>query len=176
MNFLDIIFLIPLLFGAVIGFRRGVVKEILALVAVVMAVYVARYFSPVLSGFLINHLSISRETAYPLGYILVLVIFGGGMYFLAEMLTRLLKAMKLGTLNHIFGGVLGLTKWALIISAILCFFAIVDRFIPIKTKPAVQQSLLYHPLESFIPTILPLIYEEALTNPEEPACSTDSER
>ncbi|MCQ2338920.1 MAG: CvpA family protein, partial [Paludibacteraceae bacterium] len=103
MNFLDIIFLIPLLFGAVIGFRRGVVKEILALVAVVMAVYVARYFSPVLSGFLINHLSISRGTAYPLGYILVLVIFGGGMYFLAEMLTRLLKAMKLGTLNHIFG-------------------------------------------------------------------------
>lgn len=166
MNYLDIIFLIPLTFGAVVGIRRGIVKEILALVAIVMAIYVARYFSPLLSVFLINHLSCSERTAYPLAYILVLLLFGGGMYILSEMLTRILKAMKLGTVNRIFGALLGILKWSLILSAILCFFAIVDRYIPIKTKPAVQQSVLYQPLESLIPTILPLIHEEELINHE----------
>lgn len=166
MNFLDIIFIIPIAFGAIVGFRRGIIKEIIALISIVTAIYVARYFSPVLSSFLISYLSISQRIAYPLAYIFVLIIFGGGMYILAEMLTRIVSAIKLGAVNRLFGTLLGVLKWSLILSAILCFFAIVDHYIPIKNRPAVQQSLLYKPIESLIPAIIPFIQEEKLINPE----------
>lgn len=166
MNFLDIIFIIPIAFGAIVGFRRGIIKEIIALISIVTAIYIARYFSPVLSSFLISYLSVSQRIAYPLAYIFVLIIFGGGMYILAEMLTRIVSAIKLGAVNRLFGTLLGVLKWSLILSAILCFFAIVDHYIPIKNRPAVQQSLLYKPIESLIPAIIPFIQEEKLINPE----------
>lgn len=163
MNFLDVVLAIPLVYGIVQGWRRGIVKEAVMLVAIIFAIYVSRYFSPTMSLFLQSHLGASEGVAAPLSYILVLVIFGGGMYVLAFMLTRILKAIKLGTVNRIFGSLFGLFKWMLIVSAVLCFFAIVDRFVPIRQKPAVQNSVLYHPIEQFMGHVIPFLDTDKLT-------------
>lgn len=166
MNFLDIVLAIPLIYGIIQGWRRGIVKEAVMLVSIIFAIYVARFFSPTMALFLENHLGASAGVAAPLSYILVLIIFGGGMYVLAFMLTRILKAIKLGTVNRIFGSLFGLTKWMLILSAVLCFFAIIDHFVPIKQKPAVQNSALYRPVESFMGHVIPFLNPEKMFQDE----------
>jgi len=148
LNWLDIILIIPLLYGLVMGAKRGFVKEAVMLVAIAMGVFVAKLFSSPASLFLQEHLGASPRVARPLSYFVVMVVFVGGMYVLAWMLTKILKAMKLGTANRIFGAVLGTLKWVLILSVVLNFFAVIDRYVPIKSKESVQNSKLYAPIES----------------------------
>lgn len=144
---LDIILSIPLLYGLVMGVKRGFVKEAVMLVAIAMGVFVARWFSSPMAMLLQEHLDATPRVAQPLSYFVVMVVFVGGMYVLAWMLTKILKAMKLGTVNRIFGAVFGVMKWVLILSVILNFMAVVDRYVPVKSKPAVQNSKLYSPIE-----------------------------
>lgn len=157
MNWLDILFAIPLLYGLIQGLRRGIVKEVLMLIAVVLGVYVAKFFSSPVSLFLQNELGASERVAAPLSYVLVVVIFAGGLYVLAWMLTNILKAIKLGTVNRIAGGAFGLMKWALILSVVLHFVMIIDKYVPVREKPAVQNSILYQPLEGVMDKMLPFL-------------------
>lgn len=157
MNWLDILFAIPLLYGLIQGLRRGIVKEVLMLLAVVLGVYVAKFFSAPMSLFVQEVLGTSEKVAAPLSYILVVVVFAGGLYVLAWMLTNILKAIKLGTVNRVAGGLFGLLKWALIISVVLHFFMIVDKYVPVREKPAVQESVLYEPLEGVMDKLLPFL-------------------
>ncbi len=157
MNWLDILFAIPLLYGLIQGLRRGIVKEVLMLLAVVLGVYVAKFFSTPMSLFVQEVLGASEKVAAPLSYILVVVVFAGGLYVLAWMLTNILKAIKLGMVNRVAGGLFGLLKWALIISVVLHFFMIVDKYVPVREKPAVQESVLYEPLEGVMDKLLPFL-------------------
>lgn len=147
MNWLDILLAIPLVYGLIMGCKRGFVKEIIGLVAVVIGIYIAKFVASAFSLFLQSSFGVSERVAAPLSYFLVVAIVVGGLYLLAWMLTKILKAMKLGTVNRIFGGLFGLLKFALIVSAILNFVMILDNFVPIKDKPAVRNSLLYSPIE-----------------------------
>ena len=115
MNWLDIILAIPLLYGLVMGAKRGFVKEAVMLVAIAMGVFVARQFSSPMAMLLQEHLEATPRVAQPLSYVVVMVVFAGGMYLLAWMLTKILKAMKLGSINRIFGAVFGTMKWVLIL-------------------------------------------------------------
>ena len=148
MNWLDIILSIPLLYGLVMGVKRGFVKEAVMLVAIAMGVFVARQFSSPMAMLLQEHLEATPRVAQPLSYVVVMVVFAGGMYLLAWMLTKILKAMKLGTVNRIFGALFGTMKWVLILCVALNFVAIIDKYVPVKSKPAVQNSKLYAPIEN----------------------------
>lgn len=148
MNWLDIILIIPIVYGLIMGIRRGFVKEAVMLVAVAMGVFVARIFSSPMAALLQEHFEASPKTAQILSYVVVMAVFVGGMYILAWMLTKILKAMKLGAVNRIFGGLFGLLKWVLIMSVVLYLVTIIDRYVPVKSKPAVQNSMLYKPIES----------------------------
>lgn len=130
------------------GIKRGLVKEAVMLVAIAMGVFVARLFSSPMAALLQEHLGASPRVAQPLSYFVVMAIFVGGMYILAWMLTKILKAMKLGTVNRLFGAVFGTLKWVLILSVVLNFVAIIDKYVSVKSKPAVQSSRLYAPIEN----------------------------
>ena len=45
MNYLDIIIVVPLVYGLIKGFSNGLIKEVTALVALLAGVYVAINFS-----------------------------------------------------------------------------------------------------------------------------------
>lgn len=148
MNYLDVILIIPLLYGLVMGVKRGFVKEAVMLVAIAMGVFVAKQLSSPMAVLLQEHIGISQRVAQPLSYFVVVLVFVGGMYILAWMLTKILKAMKLSTVNRIFGAVLGTLKWVLILSVVLNFVAVIDKYVPVKSKPAVRNSKLYTPIEN----------------------------
>ena len=118
------------------------------LVAIAMGVFVAKRLSSPMMMLLQEHLGVTQRVAQPLSYFVVVCVVVGGMYILAWMLTKILKAMKLGTVNRIFGAVLGTVKWVLILSVVLNFVALIDKYVPVKSKPAVRNSRLYAPIEN----------------------------
>jgi membrane protein required for colicin V production len=116
---LDIILLIPLVFGAVLGFRKGLLLEIFGVLAFVLAI---------IGGFKLMETGMVYLSEYfenfdqLLPFISFLVIFLA-IIILVNMLGKLLKKMidltLLGGFDKFAGAILGLVKWAIGVSILL---------------------------------------------------------
>ncbi|MBO6495001.1 MAG: CvpA family protein [Roseivirga sp.] len=119
MKTLDIILLIPLIFGAVLGFRKGLLLEIFGVLAFVLAI---------IGGFKLMETGMVYLSEYfedfdqLLPFISFLVIFLA-IIILVNMLGKLLKKMidltLLGGFDKFAGAILGLVKWAIGVSILL---------------------------------------------------------
>jgi membrane protein required for colicin V production len=157
MNILDIVFIIPLVYGFVQGFRHGFVREIGSLVAIVFGIYLARYWAEGVSVLLISWIDLSQKVALIVAYALTAILGTLSVHLIAYMLSKLLAIIKLGIINKLIGAVFGTFKWLLVLSLILNFIAMANNFAPIIENKAVKDSVLYKPIENVIPNIVPFI-------------------
>lgn len=117
----DIILLIPLLWGLCWGFYKGLISQFASLVGVFIALYVSiKYYTP-LAHLITTHLENNTSktyvsiTAFAILFILMFIL----IHFLSKQIEKLTKALHIGSLNHIAGGLFGLIKWAFILSVII---------------------------------------------------------
>jgi membrane protein required for colicin V production len=117
----DIILLIPLLWGLFWGFYKGVISQLTALIGICIALYVSiKYYAP-LAHLITPHLesNVSKTyvsiAAFAILFIGMLVL----IFFLSKQVEKLTKALHIGSLNHIAGGLFGLIKWAFILSVVI---------------------------------------------------------
>lgn len=119
MKTLDIILLIPLVFGAIMGFRKGLLIEIIGIIAFVLAI---------IAGFKLMEVGITILSEYIDGYTELMPFISFIVIFLAiilliNMLGKLLKKMIdmtiLGGFDRAAGAVVGLLKWAIGVSILL---------------------------------------------------------
>ena len=163
MNMLDIIIAIPLLWGAYRGFRRGLIFEIFMIIGLVLGLYLAFKFSNLLNGWM-SKIADANSTVIP--YLSFLIVFAAIlliMIFLAKLLEKILSISSLNVFNKIAGAVLGIAKFAFIISVILWLLKSLEphwNFINDETK---KESRLYEPVlktASFVTPALQDIKEE----------------
>ncbi len=119
MNFLDVIFIIPIIWFAYQGFKRGLIIELASLLALILGIYAALYFSGYAANFLINNLDMGSKyipvTSFILTFIAVVVI----VFFIGKILEKLVNMVALGFLNKLAGGFFGMIKAAVVISVVL---------------------------------------------------------
>lgn len=148
--------LIPLAWGAFNGYRKGLLVEIVAVVAFVVAMIVGFKFL----AFGIDLLSpyISRELARKiLPWLGFSVIFFPTIFLINQMgfaLRRSLRYTILGTFDSLAGAVVGLFTWVFGISVLLWLFSYMGvQMPPRQTKGA----LLY----AYIRPVAPLVMDKA---------------
>ena len=151
MNTLDIIILVPIVFGFVLGIFRGLIKEIASLAAIILGIYVAKLFSPVVSQWLINLFDLSAQTAVPVAYLLLFFAFVVALLIVVRLVDKLLSAIALGGLNKFLGGLFGAFKFALIVSVLLNVFDIIDSRMPLVEKETKEEAISYEPLIKLAP-------------------------
>ncbi|MBO7317002.1 MAG: CvpA family protein [Paludibacteraceae bacterium] len=157
MNILDIIFVIPLVYGFIQGFRHGFVKEIGSLVAIVFGIYLARYWAEGVSALLVSWIDLSQKLALVVAYAITAILGTLAVHLIAYMLSKLLALIKLGIINKLIGAVFGAFKWLLVLSLVLNFIAMANNFAPIVENKAVKDSVLYKPIENVIPNVVPFL-------------------
>lgn len=86
-------------------------------------------------------------------------------------LTKLADFAALGLLNKLLGALFGGTKIALIISVLLLILSTLNQTIPFVSSDEIERSLLYSPVKSLAPMILPDLMSAA-TEIELPSIST----
>lgn len=155
MNYLDVILLLPLAYGLIQGIRHGIVKEMAQFVAIVVAIYLARFFSPDFVPYVKELTGWDASVCASISYALVFIVVVLGVNLLAYIVTKLLSAVLLGGVNRFFGALFGLFKWALILSVVLNVVAIADDFLPVKENEYVRSSALYSHVESLLWKVLP---------------------
>lgn len=159
MNWLDLLIVIPLIWGAYQGYKKGLVYMVLMLIGIVLGLYVAFKFSGLAVGFLAEHIKASKNA---LPYVAFFMVFAGIVLLivlLAKFLEAVLKAASLSTFNKIAGGLLGIAKWGLIVSVFLGLLRSLEnqvRIIPITTE---KESKLYKPVLMFSAFLSPAFAE-----------------
>jgi len=163
MNILDIIIIIPLLWGAFKGFRRGFIFEIFMIFGLILGLYIAFKFSGFINGF-VAEITNAKSAAIPvISFVIVFAAILLIMILLAKFLEGILKITSLNVFNKISGAAFGILKFALVTSVILWSLKSLEphwNFINADTK---KESLLYEPVlktSSFITPALQDIKEE----------------
>ena len=143
MHWLDIIILIVLGFGAVLGFWSGLLWQIARVVSLVLSLYVAISVNTPASEWLNRQWNdtsptICRVAAFVLAFLLVYLV----LYLITRMLHQAIKATKLETVDRLLGSLLGMAKMGAIISGVCAALIAMDLQM---TRGWVDQSKLAAP-------------------------------
>lgn len=144
MNWLDILIVLPLLFGIVRGVMRGFVSEIIAIVVVIFGVLCARFWAPPFSTLLITQFAWPKGVCDVVAYTLLFLAVAIVLSILARLLNKLLKAIHLGWINRIFGGLCGFVKYAIIVLIVVFVMdKMNETFHWLDESPVVKSSIVY---------------------------------
>jgi len=119
MTALDILLLLPLGVGVVKGYRRGIVLEVVSLLAFVLGVVggllLLNSAIPVVRGYLGELHGLLPLVAF----LLVLVVIMWGVHLLGGLLKTAVHLTPLGVLDNLLGAAAGGLKWLLGLSLLL---------------------------------------------------------
>ena len=152
MNYLDIIIAIILLLFGVKGFRKGLIIEVVTLLAFAVGIYGALHFSDFTAEHLKEFMEINPKylntTAFVLTFILLVILVN----IIGRMVTKLIQAMNLGFFNKLGGALFGIAKGVLLCSIMVM---VLNNFQLIGiVKPEVrEQSKLYPYVEETVPYV-----------------------
>jgi len=160
MNYLDIIILAPLVWGAFRGFTKGFVISFVSVVALLLGIYCAFRFSEFTAELLTGTLNWHPQKITLISFIITFIVVLAGLHLLARLLDKAIESMALGWLNRIAGLIFGVLKFALIISIVLVLINRVEKrkqIIPTEDK---EKSTLYYPLSRLYTCIFPYLHFE----------------
>jgi len=155
MNYFDIIVGIILILALVKGIRSGLIIELASLAALVLGVLGAVKFS----GFTESWISQHWDSQYigVASFIITFIVIVILVHLIAKAIDKLVKAVALGLLNRLAGGVFSLVKYAFIMSILLAVFASFDKTFRIIPEDTKESSILYEPLSKFAPSVFPYL-------------------
>lgn len=157
MNYLDIILMIPVLWFAYKGFKKGLVIEIASLAALVLGIYAAFHFSGFTENILKEKFKMETEYIHVIAFAVTFVVVVLLTRLVGNLVEAVLNLTILGFFNNIAGAVFGALKIALIISAL---FYIIQGASPsggLFSKETKEKSMLYEPVSSLVYILLPKV-------------------
>ncbi|MEN8704138.1 MAG: CvpA family protein [Polaribacter sp.] len=161
MNVIDIIIIVILLFAAVRGFMSGLFASIASLVAIVAGVFCAIHYSYYIEYALNDSvLEWSHQTNKIVAFAVTFLAVVLAIIFVGKLLTKLADITALGLLNKILGAIFGALKWSLILSVLFLFFEKFNKTIPFVDEEMLDESVLFYPIKSIVPTLIPAIMDE----------------
>ncbi len=155
MNVLDIILLVPVLWFAYRGFNKGFIIELSSLVALVLGIYVAINFSGFTASWLVKNFEISEKYLTIISFIVTFIAVVFGVFMVGKILEKFVDVLLLGFINKLAGGAFGIVKAAFLMSVILWIINSLDPGDFIIKQETREGSMLYEPIESFAPAVIP---------------------
>jgi membrane protein required for colicin V production len=163
-NWLDWVLIAILAYSVIQSFRRGFSREIISLVATILALLLAMWFYPT-AGAWLRHWMTSVRTSNFLGFLLVLfgVMTIGGI--VGSIVRRVVKAVGLSFFDRLLGAVFGLVRGVFIGVALLtAFIAFGPRSEPKTAPSAVVHSQIAPPLMKAASVVVDLAPAELKQN------------
>lgn len=155
MNYFDIIIIIPLLWGAFKGFKKGLIIEVASFTALFLGVWGGVKFSSISAQYLGEMFSVSEKIMPLVSFAITFILIVIAVFSLAKLLERVIKMVALGLVNKIAGAAFGVLKFTLIISIILTLVNNINSEVEFIESEMENSSLLYKPISSLAPRIIP---------------------
>jgi membrane protein required for colicin V production len=162
MNFIDIILIVPLIYAAWRGFRKGLIIEVFTLLALLVGIYAGIHFSDWTSERIQEYFEIEPNYLPVVSFTLTCLAIGAIVFFAGKMLEQMIKVVNLSPVNKILGVIFGMLKMVYTLSILLILIETYDErgdFIPEDLK---ENSLLYDPIKITASATIPAIEESSI--------------
>lgn len=162
MNFIDILFLIPIGYAVYKGFKNGFIIEVCTLLALLVGIYAGIHFSDGTANLLKTSWNIHSEYLPVIAFTITFLGVGALVFFGGKMLEKVVDVANLTPLNKFLGILFALIKIFYLLSVFIVLLESYDEkgdFIKEETK---QDSLLYEPVKNLSLTTIPRIKESTI--------------
>jgi membrane protein required for colicin V production len=143
MTVIDIIVIAIIGISTVLGVFRGLVREVLALVAWVGGFLLANLLAPEAARLLPKGMA-SEEIRLLVSYVVVFIVVMIGLSVLAILASKLVKIVGLGTADRAVGGMFGLVRGVLIVMILVMLAGLTA----LPRQPTWREAALRGPLEA----------------------------
>ena len=103
MNVIDVILLLPLLYGAFKGFSKGFIFEVATLAGMVLGVFIAIRYSAYTENFLHDFLNITSKYLSYIALAVTFLVVVMLICVLGKVLTKIVDMVSLGLINKLLG-------------------------------------------------------------------------
>ena len=155
MNWLDIVLLVLAGIGLVKGLFDGIVKQVVSLIALLVAILFCAEVAAWLQGYIAQLGWLPDYGVTIASYVLGFMLIVGVLKLVGDAMSHLIGITPLGVLNHLMGGVFGLMFMMFFLSLLLNGMEYIDassQWIPREVK---VESRLYAPIKQIVTTIFP---------------------
>lgn len=149
MSLTDVVLLALLLIGGYRGYKKGLLREVIAILALIIGVIAGLMFLVEGSAFLSQVIHTYSPVLSIISFFLIFFCTVILITLLGRVIKTVIDLTPLGYLDGIVGGLLGLLKWAFVISLGLWFLNMAD----INIEPA-EESQLYSKIKLFAPVVI----------------------
>ena len=157
MEIIDWIIIGVVAVGTVLGFSKGVLRQVATLVGLIAGLLLARALYVTVGERMAVEFGTSATVAQIIAFFLIWILVPIALLWVASLLTKVLEVVHLGILNRLAGAVLGGLKYALIVMLAVQLVQFIDPQDQLVSKTVKKNSALYYPLEElgevFVPTI-----------------------
>ncbi len=157
MAIIDIILLICFVPAIVYGIRKGFVRQVVELVAIVVGVWAAFHFSSALGLWLSRYISLEQTVLNIVSFVIIVVLAVLLTGVLGSLLTKLLNIVFLGWLNGLLGLVFGIFKVALVLGLLIMLFEGLNSSLHLVEPENLDNAAVYQALKDLSSRIFPYL-------------------
>lgn len=178
MTALDIILLLIFIGSAWLGFRKGIIKQLGSLAAIVIAIIACRCLGQPVTEMLTGAhpdwqaSPISRATVSILANAMIYLVAYYGVIIVAKLLRMVSHAILLGPLDRIAGAAFSMAKYFLLFSLLLNLYMVIFPDTPLRTKSNIGSLRAVAIISRFAPWVLDAVSPLATGNDQ----CTETER
>ena len=155
MNWLDIVFICLAGAGLVKGLYDGMIRQVVALGALILGIYLSTGAAGFLRNYLMKLDGFPEQMVYPASCFLGFVLIVGVVLLAGRVIHNLISATPLSIFNHIGGGFLGLLLMILFMSFMLNIIEFFDTNSALLSQEIKKESRFYNIIKEIIPDFFP---------------------
>ena len=159
MTTIDIIILIALGAGVIIGFMKGFIRQLASILGLIVGLLAAKALYTSLAVKLCPTVTDSMTVAQILAFVIIWIAVPLIFTLVASVLTKAMEAVSLGWLNRLLGAGLGALKYLFLVSLVVCVIQFIDTDSQLISQTKKEESLLYYPMERFAGMFFPAAKE-----------------
>jgi membrane protein required for colicin V production len=144
MTVIDIVVLVIIGVSVLYGVMRGLVREVLALLAWVAAFLLANLLAPEAARLLPQAMA-SEEIRLLVSFVVVFIVVLVGLSVLAILASKMVKIVGLGPADRVVGGIFGLARGLLVVMILVLLAGLTS----LPRQPSWRDAALTGPLEAF---------------------------
>ncbi len=156
MDILILLLFIPALIG---GIRKGFIRQLAGLIALLLGLWAASKYNAPLSEIICSKLDTTSSLVPVISFIVIFLIILLLVSLIGRLVSKIFQVAMLGWLDRIVGVLFSFLKTAFILSILIYILNSLDSLYNFMPKESISESRLYPPIQKLAPAVFPYLNE-----------------
>lgn len=160
LNWFDLLALIFLLIAFINGFRKGLIRMLVGLAAVILAAVFGGKLAVIVLPELQKMFDLSPQAANVLSYGAAFLAIAAVISLIGSLIQKTVESVNLNFINRLLGGIVSLGTTTVVLSVLLNLILMLDSGEKLIKPGVKQKSFFYERVRVVVPAVVPYLNRE----------------